>query len=106
MVRTNKMEIYQYEKKFIDGVMHTYYLLCDLEDVKTDEQFWKLFDDIEASYNEFEAAKKSYFELLTRDGGTADDCSLLYELHEGIYCLDEKVEDIESFLTAARTVAR
>jgi hypothetical protein len=100
------MEIHQHEKKFIDGVMHTYYLLCDLEDVKTDEQFWKLFDDIEASYNEFETAKKNYFELLTKDGGTAEGCSLLYELHEGIYCLDEKVEEIESFLTAARTVAR
>lgn len=100
------MEIYNYEKKFVDGVMHTYYLLCDLEDVKTDEQFWKLFDDIEASYNEFETAKKNYFELLTKDGGTVEGCSLLYELNEGMYCLDEKVYEIEDFLTAARKVAR
>jgi hypothetical protein len=100
------MEIYNYEKKFIDGVMHTYYLLCDLEDVKTDEQFWKLFDDIEASYNEFETAKKNYFELLTKNGGTVEGCSLLYELHEGMYCLDEKVYEIEDFLIAARKVAR
>ena len=93
-----------YEKKFVDGVMDTYYMLCDLEDVSSDEQFWKLFNAIEASYNECETAKKNYFELLTRDGGTVEGCSLLYEIHEGMYCLDEKINEIESFLTAARLV--
>ena len=93
-----------YEKKFVDGVMDTYYMLCDLEDVSSDEQFWKLFSAIEASYNECETAKKNYFELLTKDGGTAEGCSLLYEIHEGMYCLDEKINEIESFLTATRLV--
>ena len=93
-----------YEKKFIDGVIDTYYMLCDLDDVSSDEQFWKLFNAIEASYNEYETAKKNYFELLTRDGGTAKGCSLLYEINEGIYCLDQKIDEIESFLTAARLV--
>jgi hypothetical protein len=101
---TITMLLGEYENKFTKGVLDTYYMLCELEDVRTDEQFWKVFGRIEAAYNECEIAKKNYFELLTRDGGTAEGCSLLYEFHEGMYCLDEKYYEIEGFLTSARSV--
>jgi hypothetical protein len=93
-----------YEAKFINMVMETYDMLKELDEVKSDEEFWNVCEVIEAAYLEFESVKKNYFELLTRDGGSADGCSLIHEFENGIYCLNEKysaIKDIIEFSHAA-----
>ena len=94
----------EYEDKFTKGVLDTYYMLSELEDITSDEQFWKLFGRIEASYNECETAKNNYFEFLTKDGGGVKGCSLLYEFHEGMYCLDDKYNEIEGFIQSVKAI--
>lgn len=75
--------------------METYNMLEDLDKVKNDEEFWNVFEVIEAAYLEFNSAKKNYFELLTKDGGSVEGCSLLEEFENGVYSLDEKYYAIE-----------
>ena len=85
----------EYENRFIHMVMETYNMLEDLDKVKNDEEFWNVFEVIEAAYLEFNSAKKNYFELLTKDGGSVEGCSLLDEFENGVYSLDEKYYAIE-----------
>lgn len=85
----------EYENRFIHMVMETYNMLEDLDKVKNDEEFWNVFEVIEAAYLEFNSAKKNYFELLTKDGGSVEGCSLLEEFENGVYSLDEKYYAIE-----------
>lgn len=85
----------EYEQKFYDMVTETYEMLKELDTVTSDEEFWNIFEVIEAAYLEFESTKKIYFDLLTRDGGSAEGCSLLDEFSHGIYCIDEKYDTIK-----------
>ena len=75
--------------------METYDMLEDLDKVKSDEEFWNIFEVIEAAYLEFNSIKKNYFELLTKDGGSVEGCSLLHEIEYGVHCLDVKYYAIE-----------
>jgi len=84
----------EYEHKFIDMVIKTYDIIEELDRAR-DEEFWVLFDLLEAAYFEIEATKNNYYDLLTRDGGTAHGCSLNYEFDYGVYCLDEKYAAIK-----------
>jgi hypothetical protein len=85
----------EYENRFINMVVETYNMLEDLDKVKNDEEFWNVFEVIEAAYLEFNSAKKNYFELLTKDGGSVEGCSLIHEFENGMQCLDEKYYAIE-----------
>jgi hypothetical protein len=84
----------EYEQKFFDMVIKTYNMLEELDEAR-DEEFWRVFDLLEAAYFEIKTAEESYFELLTRDGETAHGCSLHHELEYGIYRLDEKYAAIQ-----------
>jgi hypothetical protein len=84
----------EYEQKFFDMIVKTYDMLEQLDEAR-DEEFWRVFDLIEAAYFEIKTAEKNYFEILTREGGTANGCSLHHELEHGLYCLDEKYAAIE-----------
>ena len=85
----------EYENRYIHMVMETYDMLEELDTVKNDAEFWNIFEVIEAAYLEFNSVKKNYFDLLTKDGGSVEGCSLLYEIENGMYCLDVKYYAIE-----------
>ena len=85
----------EYENRFIHMVIETYDMLKQLDKVKSDKEFWNVFEVIEAAYLEFNSAKKNYFELLTKDGGSVEGCSLIDEFENGTYSLDEKYYAIE-----------
>ena len=85
----------EYENRYINMVVETYDMLKDLDKVKSDEEFWNVFEVIEAAYLEFNSAKKNYFELLTKEGGSVEGCSLLHEIEYGMHCLDVKYYAIE-----------
>jgi len=84
------MDISEYEAKFIQGVLDTYEMLKTLDDVKNDDDFWKVFGDIKACFNELEAAATTYYAELKKDGGDTENCSLSYEFNNGIYNLYDK----------------
>ena len=84
----------EYEQKFFDMVIKTYDMLEQLDEAR-DEEFWRVFDILEAAYFEIKTAEESYFELLTREGETAHGCSLHHEFDYGIYRLDEKYAAIK-----------
>lgn len=104
MVRTNKMQIYDYETKFVAGVNKTYAMLGDLNEVQNDEEFWKVYDGIKVGFDELESARRGYYAILVNDGADTEDCSLTQELRNGLYFLDEKyvailekIEEISAF---------
>lgn len=84
----------KYEDKFFDTIIKTYDMLGQLDDVR-DEEFWRVFDLIEAAYFEIKTAQKNYFEILLKNGGTVKGCALVHELEHGVYCFDEKYNAIE-----------
>jgi len=83
-----------YEKITIDGINKTYDMLEELDKVKNDEEFWEIFNRIEASYRDIEESMTNYFDLIKRTGGNPKNCSLVHELEHGLYCLDEKYRAI------------
>lgn len=84
----------KYEDKFFDTIIKTYDMLGQLDEVR-DEEFWRVFDLIEAAYFEIKTAQKNYFEILLKNGGTVKGCALVHELEHGVYCFDEKYNAIE-----------
>lgn len=84
----------EYEQKFIDMVIKTYDIVHELDKAR-DEEFWILFDILEAAYFEIENTKKKYYAILTKDGQSAKGCSLEHEYNYGIYCIDEKYSVIK-----------
>jgi hypothetical protein len=81
------MDISEYEAKFIKGVNQTYEMLKELDDVTNDDDFWKMFGNINTGFAEIENARRGYYTIL---GGDTENCSLTHELNNGLYCLDEK----------------
>ena len=65
--------------KFIDLVNKTYDMLNANEK-----------PHIKQAYLEIESVKNQYYNLLTKDGGTAHGCYLNYEFEYGLYCLEDK----------------
>ena len=84
------MELHEYEMEFVKGVHSTYDMLKELNAVNNDADFWKVFGNIKASFDEIETARRSYYAELKKDGGDTQDCSLTHELTNGLYLLDEK----------------
>jgi hypothetical protein len=84
----------KYENKFFDMIIKTYDMLEQLDEVR-DEEFWRVFDLIEAAYFEIKTALKNYFEILIKNGGTVKGCALVHEFEHGVYCFDEKYTAIE-----------
>ena len=88
------MLVGKYEMMTIDGIIKTYDMLAELDDVKNDEELSEVVDRIKISYRDIEESMKNYFDLLKRTGGTVKNCSLVHELEHGLYCLDEKYRAI------------
>jgi len=84
----------EYENKFFDMIIKTYEMLGQLDEAR-DEEFWRVFDLIEAAYFEIKTAQKNYFEILLKNGGTVKGCALIHEFEHGVYCFDEKYNAIE-----------
>ncbi len=84
----------QYEDKFFDMIIKTYDMLDQLDEAR-DEEFWRVFDLLEAAYFEIKTAQKNYFEILIKNGGTVKGCALVHEFEHGLYCFDEKYNAIE-----------
>jgi hypothetical protein len=84
----------QYEDKFFDTITKTYDMLATLDEAR-DEEFWRVFDLLEAAYFEIKTAQKNYFEILLKNGGTVKGSALVHEFEHGIYCFDEKYNAIE-----------
>jgi hypothetical protein len=82
--------IANYETKFISGVLETYEMLKELDEVQNDAEFWKVFGNIKAGFHELDDAVKNYYAELRKYGGDTKNCSLAYELNYGIYDLDDK----------------
>ena len=91
-----------YEKIFVNRVLKTYHMLKELDDVKNEEEFYELFYRIEEAYLEIESAKKKYYDLLIRDGGTAYGCSLQHEFEYGVDCIDEKYNAIKDTVRSTK----
>jgi hypothetical protein len=92
------MDIHVYEDKFIKGVLDTHTMLKKLDDVKNDEEFWEMVDEIKVGFDEINDARINYYTELKKNGIGPQDCSLTHELYHGIYCLDEKYWDISNLL--------
>jgi hypothetical protein len=90
----SSMLVGKYEMMTIDGIIKTYDMLAELDDVKNDEELSEVVDRIKISYRDIEESMKNYFDLLKRTGGTVKNCSLVHELEHGLYCLDEKYRAI------------
>ena len=88
--RGMSIAIANYEAKFISSTLETYEMLKKLDEVQNDAEFWKVFGNIKAGFEELEDAMKNYFEEVKKDGGDTDNCSLADELDYGIYDLDDK----------------
>jgi len=88
--RRMSIAIANYETKFISSTLETYEMLKKLDEVQNDAEFWKVFGNIKAGFEELEDAMKNYFEELKKDGGDTENCSLADELDYGIYDLDDK----------------
>jgi hypothetical protein len=84
----------QYEAKFVDMVIRTYDIVNELDRAR-DEEFWILFDFLEAAYIKIENTKDKYYAILTKDGQSAKGCSLEDEFNYGIYGIDEKYSAIK-----------
>lgn len=84
------MSLHDYETEFINGVNQTYELLKEVDEVKNDTEFWKVYRRIEVGFFELETARRNYYAELKKDGGDTENCSLTHELKHGVYLLDEK----------------
>lgn len=84
------MEIYQYEKKFIDGVNQTYDMLKELDEADNDYNFWKVYRRIKAGFDDIQNAMRNYYMEVKKGGGDIENCSLAHELSRGLNLLDEK----------------
>ena len=88
------MLIGQYEIMTIDNINKTYDMLAELDDVKSDEELREVVNRFKASYLDIEESMNNYFKLLKKMGGNPKHCSLVDELENGLYCLDEKYNSI------------
>ena len=83
---------------FINRVLNTYPLLKEFDEVgndpKSDGKFYTLLCRIESQYLDIENAKNKFYDLLTRDGGTAHSSSLHHELEEKYRAIQEKINSI------------
>ena len=90
-----------YEKITIDGIIKTYDMLADLDEVMNDEELSEVVNRIKIYYLDIEESMKNYFDLVKRTGGTVKNSSLVHEFEHGLYCLDEKyrliVQIVEQF---------
>ena len=84
------MELHEYETQFINGVNQTYELLKEVDEVKNDTEFWKVYRRIEVGLFELETAMRNYYKEFKKDGGDIEDSSLAHELSRGLNLLDEK----------------
>jgi hypothetical protein len=84
------MSLHEYESQFINGVNQTYELLKEVDEVKNDTEFWKMYRRIEAGFFELDTARRNYYAELKNNGGDPENCSLTHELEHGLYLLDEK----------------
>ena len=76
-------------------------MLKELDEAKSDEEFWNLCEVIEAAYLEFDSAKRNYFELLTKEGITVEGCILIDEFENG---LTEKYSAIKDVIELSRAL--
>ena len=97
----SSMLVGKYEMMTIDGIIKTYDMLAELDDVKNDEELSEVVNRIKISYRDIEESMNNYFKLLKKMGGTAKNSSLVDEIENGVYCLDEKyraiVQIVEQF---------
>ena len=84
----------KYEMMTIDGIIKTYDMLEELDKVKNDEELKEVFNRIKASYLNINESMNNYFKIVKVMGGTAKNSSLVDELENGLYCLDEKYRAI------------
>jgi hypothetical protein len=84
------MSLHDYESQFINGVNQTYELLKEVDEVKNDTEFWKVYRRIEVGFFELDTARRNYYAELKNSGGDMENCSLTHELKHGLYLLDEK----------------
>jgi len=98
---SNTILIGDYEARFINMVMETYDMLKELDEVKSDEEFWSVCEVIEAAYLEFDSAKRNYFELLTKEDITVEGCILIDEFENG---LTEKYSAIKDVIELSRAL--
>jgi DNA repair ATPase RecN len=90
----DQLLIGQYEIMTIDNINKTYDMLAELDDVKNDEELREVVNRFKASYRDIEESMNNYFKLLKKMGGNPKHCSLVDELENGLYCLDEKYSSI------------
>ena len=90
----SSMLVGKYEMMTIDGIIKTYDMLAELDDVKNEGELSEVVNRIKISYRDIEESMKNYFDLLKKMGGTVKNCSLVHELEHGLYCLDEKYRAI------------
>ena len=90
----SSMLVGKYEMMTIDGIIKTYDMLVELDDVKNDEELSEVINRIKISYRDIEESMNNYFKLLKKMGGNPKNCSLVDELENGVYCLDEKYRAI------------
>lgn len=84
----------KYEMMSIDGIIKTYDMLEELDKVKNDEELKEVFNRIKVSYLNINESMNNYFKIVKVMGGTAKNSSLVDELENGLYCLDEKYSAI------------
>lgn len=100
-ISESSMLVGKYEMMITDGIIKTYDMLAELDDVKNDEELSEVVNRIKASYLDIEESMNNYFKLLKKMGGTAKNSSLVHEFEHGLYCLDEKyraiVQIVEQF---------
>jgi DNA repair ATPase RecN len=88
----------KYEMMTIDNINKTYDMLAELDDVKNDEELSEVVNRFKASYRDIEESMNNYFKLLKKMGGNPKHCSLVDELENGLYCLDEKYRAITNIV--------
>jgi hypothetical protein len=84
----------KYEMMTIDNINKTYDMLEELDKVKNDEEFKEVVNRIKVSYININETMNNYFKIVKVMGGTAKNSSLVDEIENGLYCLDEKYRAI------------
>ena len=93
------MSTNDYYNEVCDTVHATYPLLAPLYKLEIgSEEFIQLFQQIERSYNKFNAARIAYYKLLKEEGGDSRSCWLTDEFENGLSCLGEEYTSIENVI--------
>ena len=93
------MSTNDYYNEVCDTVHATYPLLAPLYKLEIgSEEFIQLFQQIEGSYNKFNAARIAYYKILKEEGGDSRSCWLTDEFENGLSCLDEEYNSIEDVI--------